>query len=155
MRRDEVRVRIGTLLGVLLLGCAVQPAARRKGATAPYKDAVLVAGVATGTAAAATGVVVGSAAAVAVATAVVGAEQFPDPPAGTPPTSTEPKEPRKCGTCVCFGKGKGPDGLGSYYDPRGGGGLVEFTRETCQKQCKKLHYTGFKCTGDNDVNWFN
>src|SRR5688572_14781162 len=148
-------MRIWMLLGVVLLGCAVHPRGSRKGSTAPYKDGVLVAGVAAGTAATATGVVVGTAAAVAVATVVVGTEQFPDPPAGTPPTCAEPREPpKKCGSCLCLGMGKGPEGLGSHYDP-GGGGSVEFTRALCQEECHAYGYTGFKCTGDKDVNWFN
>lgn len=151
-------MRIWILLGVLILGCTGHQRGSRPRSTEPYKDGVLVAGVAAGTTAAATGVVVGAAAAVAVATVVVGTEQFPDPPAGTPPTSTEPREPKKCGTCLCFGKGTGPNPQGSHYDPGSGGGLVEFTRATCQEKCSKNknnHYTGFKCAGDKVVNWFN
>jgi len=109
----------------------------------------------TGTAAVAAGVATAAAVTVAVGTVAVGVEQFPDPPAGTPPTDTSPREPRKrCGSCVCYGKGKGPFPLESYRKNEGGG-YEEYTPATCEQDCAFHKYSGFKCSGDKTVTWFN
>lgn len=149
-------MRSWTLPGVLLscaaLGCS---APQRRGSTAAYKDGVIVAGVtgAAGTAAVAAGVA-GTAIAVAVGTVVIGAEQFPDPPAGTPPTSTEPRErPNGCRSCRCYKQGIGRNPLGSHRTVDGGG-VEEYTRQTCQQDCDRDGYTGFDCTGDKGPTWF-
>src|SRR4051812_9104231 len=138
---------------VLLLGCAAQPRAGR-----PYKDAPIAFAVGAGTGSVVAGAATAAVVTVAVATVVVGAEQFPDPPAGTPETASPPKHPPDwCGSCVCFGKGKGMDPLGSMRREGEGGGFVEYTRALCQYDCDnpKRGYTGFKCTGDKAITWYN
>jgi len=120
-------------LGVMaLLGCAAQPRAGRS-AAGPYKDVP-----------------------VAVGAAVVGAEQFPDPPAGTPPTSTAPNDPPNlCRNCLCFVKGLGPMPLTVPRKTPDGSGYRHYdTRATCQTDCKAKGYTGFTCSGEKTVTWF-
>src|SRR5262245_28672802 len=127
------------MLGVLLLlGCAVQPRAGRPAARqGPYKDAPVAAAVAAG-AGTATAVAAGTAAVVvtvAVGTVAMGVEQFPDPPAGTPPTTTTtaPKDPpNRCRQCNCYKRGVGRNPLDNYRSNPEGGGVEEFTRATCQ-----------------------
>lgn len=69
---------VGTLL---LLGCAAQPRAGRP-AAGPYKDAPVAVAVAAGTGSVVAGVAAAAAVTVVVGTVIIGAEQFPDPPAG-------------------------------------------------------------------------
>ena len=59
----------------------------------------------------------------------------------------------KCGSCVCYGQGKGPNPKGStdYSE----GTPRPFTRESCQETCKTDGYSGYKCTGDKQPTWFN
>lgn len=147
---------MGRILGVmLLLGCAAQPRTGRP-AGRPYKDAPTAVAIATGTGTGAAVVATAAVVTVAVGVVVVGAEQYPDPPAGTPQTSTAPKDPpNRCGSCVCFGKGlKYP--MGSYHYEPDGAGATEYTRTLCQQACiaAKRGFTGFKCTGDKTVTWF-
>lgn len=143
------------ILGVvLLLGCAAQPRAGRP-AGQPYKDAPAALAIAAGTSTAAA---VGAAAVVttvAVGTVVVGAEQFPDPPAGTPPTpiDTAPRDPNRCRSCRCFGLGKSPDPRPPRKVPDGSG-YVDHTRATCRQVCTDLGYSGFDCSGDKKVTWY-
>jgi hypothetical protein len=141
----------GVLVAMLLVGCAAQPKAGR-----PYKDAPVAVAVAAGTGSIAAGAATAAVVTVAVATVVVGAEQFPDPPAGTPQTTSPPIHPPDwCGSCVCFGKGKGNDPLGSNRKVGEGGGYVPYTRALCWQDCKEppRGYTGYKCTGDKAVTW--
>jgi len=138
-------------LGVLLLlGCAAQPKTGR-----PYKDAPVLVGVAVGTAGAAQ-VAAAAVVTVAVGTVVVGANQFPDPPAGTPPTEidTAPRNPPDlCRGCRCWGRGKGP-GLPGLRQVPDGSGVAEHTRATCQEACSK-EFNGFDCSGDKGkITWF-
>lgn len=140
----------GILWTLLLLGCAAQS---RSGRT--YKDVPVAVAIAAGTgsvvAGAATAVVVTA----AVGVVVVGAEQFPDPPAGTPEISTAPKDPPNlCRSCRCWGRGKGP-GLPGLYEVPDGSGYIEHTRATCQEVCDADHYNGFDCSGDKGkITWF-
>jgi len=141
----------------LLLGCAVHPRAGRR-SQEPYRDVPVAVAIAAGTGTAATvaaGVATAAAVTVVVGTVVVGAEQFPDPPAGTPPTSTAPKDPpNRCRQCNCYKRGLGRSPKGNYRT-LDGGGVEEYTRETCQEDCKNDGYTGFECAGDKGVSWFN
>src|SRR4051812_1710858 len=134
---------------VLLLGCAAQPKAGR-----PYKDAPVLVGFATGTLGAAE-VAAALVVTVAVGTVVVGAEQFPDPPAGTPEVSTAPKDPPGlCRSCRCWGKGKGP-GFPGLREVPDGNGVADHTRATCQEACDNGGYNGFDCSGDKGkITWF-
>jgi len=138
------------LLGVaLLLGCAAQPKAGR-----PYRDAPVAVALATGTAAGAE-VATAAVVTVAVGVVVVGSEQFPDPPAGTPPTETAPKDPPDlCRSCRCWGRGKGP-GLPGLRKVPDGSGYTEHTRGSCQQVCDNQGYNGFDCSGDKGkITWY-
>lgn len=139
------------LVFALLCGCAAQPRAGR-----PYKDAPVAVAVAAGTGSVVAGAAAAAVVAVAVGTVVIGAEQFPDPPAGTPETASPPeRSPDKCGSCVCWGKGKGNNPLGSNRRVGEGGGYAPYTRALCWQGCKALKsgYTGYQCTGDKTINW--
>lgn len=149
-----MRIALGL---VFLLGCAVHPRTGRP-SSRPYKDAPVAVVVAAG---AGTAVAVGTAVVVttaAVGVVVVGAEQFPDPPAGTPPTTTTtaPKDPpNRCRQCLCYKQGVGRSPKGNYRYRKDGGGVEDYTRETCQADCANDGYTGFECAGDKRVTWFN
>jgi hypothetical protein len=135
------------ILGALLvLGCATQQR--------PYKDVPVAVAVAAGTGSMAAGVATAVVVTAAVATVVVGAEQFPDPPAGTPDADAATKRlPDLCGSCECYGKGRGGSAKGTHRYPPGAG-AEPYTRATCRQDCKDYEYTGFKCTGDKVITWF-
>jgi hypothetical protein len=143
------RAMRGLFMVLLFLGCAVQPRAGRK-----YTDVPIVVPVAAGTAGAAAGAATPAVVTVAVGAVVVGAEQLPDPPAGTAPVETASKDPNPCKSCRCFGKGKSPDPQNPREAP-GGSGHVDHTRASCQQLCKDKHYTGFDRSSDKKVTWFN
>ena len=145
------------MFGVLLaLGCAAQPRTARP-AHGPYKDVPVAVMVAAGTGSAAATIATAAVVTVAVGTVVVGAEQFPDPPAGTPSIDTAPNDPPNlCRGCLCFAKGLGPNPLSIPREVPGGSGIrTHDTRATCQADCKYFGYNGFQCSKDKTVTWFN
>jgi hypothetical protein len=136
---------------VVLLCCAAQPKTQR-----PYQDAPVAVAVAAGTGSVIAGAAAAAVVTVAVGTVVVGAEQFPDPPAGTPePETASPpqRSPDHCGSCSCYGKGLSAD-IGTYHYEDGAGATVR-TRRTCWQDCKKAfpNATGYRCTGDKSITW--
>jgi len=141
------------LLALIALGCAVHG----RGA-APQKDVPVVVTAAAGSSMAA-GVATAAVVTIAVGAVVVGSEQFPDPPAGTPETTAAPNDPpNRCRGCICFGKGKGPEPLPTPRKVPDGNGFEDYyTRATCQHDCSNHPggYSGFRCSGDKAVTWFN
>jgi hypothetical protein len=142
------------LMLIVLAACAGSP--RPKGPGPAYRDAPIAMAVAAGSGSA---VAVGAAAAVTVAAVgvvVVGAEQFPDPGAGTPTTTAPPNgPPDQCRQCACYKKGIGRSPKGNHRYIKGGNGVEDYTRKTCQADCANDGYTGFQCAGDKQVTWFN
>jgi len=141
---------------LLLLGCAAPPRMMRP-AKGPYQDVPVALPLAAGAGTAAATIATAAVVTVAVGTVIVGAEQFPDPTAGTPPVDTAPNDPPNlCRGCLCFAKGLGPNPLSIPREIPGGSGVrTSDTRATCQADCKYFGYTGFRCSTDKTVTWFN